>query len=206
VNELNSIIGKVAPLPAENVDTDQIIPAEYLKLLSRKGLGRYLFYTWRYDELGRPRSGFLLNDGRFKDAVILVAGKNFGIGSSREFAVWALLDYGFKAVIAPSFGDIFYGNALKSGLLCVRVSEDGVRQLQEQSKDGELTAEIDLGRQEIRTNKGDKIGFEMDPALLRRRLAEQDEISLTLGFEERIRSFERSRPRCLEVDREVFLA
>ena len=206
MNELNSIIGKVAPLPAENVDTDQIIPAEYLKLLSRKGLGRYLFYTWRYDELGRPRSGFLLNDGRFKDAVILVAGKNFGIGSSREFAVWALLDYGFKAVIAPSFGDIFYGNALKSGLLCVRVSEDGVRQLQEQSKDGELTAEIDLGRQEIRTNKGDKIGFEMDPALLRRRLAEQDEISLTLGFEERIRSFERSRPRCLEVDREVFLA
>jgi 3-isopropylmalate dehydratase small subunit len=206
VNELNSIIGKVAPLPAENVDTDQIIPAEYLKLLSRKGLGRYLFYTWRYDELGRPRSGFLLNDGRFKDSVILVAGKNFGIGSSREFAVWALLDYGFKAVIAPSFGDIFYGNALKSGLLCVKVSEDGVRQLQEQSKDGELTAEIDLGRQEIRTNKGDKIGFEMDPALLRRRLAEQDEISLTLGFEERIRSFERSRPRCLEVDREVFLA
>ncbi len=206
MNELNSIIGKVAPLPAENVDTDQIIPAEYLKLLSRKGLGRYLFYTWRYDELGRPRSDFLLNDGRFKDAVILVAGKNFGIGSSREFAVWALLDYGFKAVIAPSFGDIFYGNALKSGLLCVRVSEDGVRQLQEQSKDGELTAEIDLGRQEIRTNKGDKIGFEMDPALLRRRLAEQDEISLTLGFEERIRSFERSRPRCLEVDREVFLA
>lgn len=206
MNELNSIIGKVAPLPAENVDTDQIIPAEYLKLLSRKGLGRYLFYTWRYDELGRPRSGFLLNDGRFKDSVILVAGKNFGIGSSREFAVWALLDYGFKAVIAPSFGDIFYGNALKSGLLCVKVSEDGVRQLQEQSKDGELTAEIDLGRQEIRTNKGDKIGFEMDPALLRRRLAEQDEISLTLGFEERIRSFERSRPRCLEVDREVFLA
>jgi 3-isopropylmalate dehydratase small subunit len=206
VNELNSIIGKVAPLAAENVDTDQIIPAEYLKLLSRKGLGRYLFYTWRYDELGRPRSGFLLNDGRFKDSVILVAGKNFGIGSSREFAVWALLDYGFKAVIAPSFGDIFYGNALKSGLLCVKVSEDGVRQLQEQSKDGELTAEIDLGRQEIRTNKGDKIGFEMDPALLRRRLAEQDEISLTLGFEERIRSFERSRPRCLEVDREVFLA
>lgn len=206
MNELNSIIGKVAPLAAENVDTDQIIPAEYLKLLSRKGLGRYLFYTWRYDELGRPRSGFLLNDGRFKDSVILVAGKNFGIGSSREFAVWALLDYGFKAVIAPSFGDIFYGNALKSGLLCVKVSEDGVRQLQEQSKDGELTAEIDLGRQEIRTNKGDKIGFEMDPALLRRRLAEQDEISLTLGFEERIRSFERSRPRCLEVDREVFLA
>ncbi|MGQ9780944.1 MAG: 3-isopropylmalate dehydratase small subunit [Nitrososphaeria archaeon] len=206
MDRMGSISGKVAPLFAENVDTDQIIPAEYLKLLSRRGLGRYLFYTWRYDERGQLRRDFLLNDTRFDGAVVLVAGKNFGIGSSREFAVWALLDYGFKAVIAPSFGDIFYGNALKSGLLCIRLSEDRVRQLQEWSKDGRLTAEIDLRSQEIRTNRGERIRFEVDPVMLRQHSAGLDEIGLTLGYEESIRSHESSRPKYLEVDKMVFLA
>ena len=202
---LESVTGKVVPLFAENVDTDQIIPAEYLRLLSKKGLGKYLFYKWRYDDQGQLRSDFPLNRKEFDKSTILVTGKNFGIGSSREFAVWALQDYGFKAVIAPSFGDIFYGNALKSGLLCIRLPEDEVQRIQEESMDGRLIAEINIKSQEIKTNKGRTIKLELDPLILERFLSKRDEISHTLSHEKEISQFEKLRPKFLDIDIPIFL-
>ncbi|MEM3402955.1 MAG: 3-isopropylmalate dehydratase small subunit [Nitrososphaeria archaeon] len=200
-----SVSGKVVPLFAENVDTDQIIPAEYLRLLSKNGLGKYLFFKWRYDDQGQIQSNFPLNKREFAKSTILVAGKNFGIGSSREFAVWALQDYGFKAVIAPSFGDIFYGNALKSGLLCIQLSEDKVQQIQKAAKDGELIVEINIKNQEIRTNKGETIKLELDPLVRERFLLKQDEISYTLSHEKEISLFEKTRPKFLDIEGPIFL-
>ena len=185
--------GKAAPLEAENVDTDQIIPAQFLKLISRKGLGRYAFYRWRYDEDGRPKPGSVLDDPRFKDAVILIAGKNFGIGSSRENAVWALKDLGIRCVIAPSFGDIFYGNAAKNMLLCIKLPEETVKRLQEKARGGGLTLRIDLERQRI-TGGGMELFFEIEPHIKEKFLEGLDEIDLTLQYEDLIENYERGMP------------
>ncbi|MCS7129454.1 MAG: 3-isopropylmalate dehydratase small subunit, partial [Candidatus Caldarchaeum sp.] len=130
------VVGKAAPLEADDVDTDQIIPAEFLKVIERKGLGRYLFYRWRYDDRGGLKGDFVLDRPEFRDAKILVAGRNFGIGSSRENAVWALTDFGIRCVIASSFGDIFYVNASKNSLVCVKLPEDKVSQLRNMAKQG----------------------------------------------------------------------
>ena len=196
-NPIKAIEGKVAPLKAENVDTDQIIPAQFLKLLSRRGLGKYAFYRWRYDEKGNPRPGFILNDSRFSGAVILIAGRNFGIGSSRENAVWALTDLGIKCVIAPSFGDIFYNNAAKNMLLCIRLPEKTVKILQEKAESGDLTLRIDLESQKI-TGGGLEISFDIEPHIRERFLKGLDDISLTLQYGNLIERYEKNMPEYLK--------
>src|SRR5271154_4042115 len=142
---------KAAPLDIANLDTDQIIPKQFLKTVEREGLSKGLFYDLRFDEQGRPRDGFVLNDPRYADAGVLIAGDNFGCGSSREHAPWALLDYGVRCVIAPSFADIFYGNCFQNGLLPVALPEAEVKALMDEAKGGaNAVISIDLERQEIR--------------------------------------------------------
>jgi 3-isopropylmalate dehydratase small subunit len=181
MGEFDVIEGKAVPLAVDNVDTDQIIPAEFLKLLSRKGLGRYLFYRRRYDEDGNPKDGFVMAEERFKGGNILLAGKNFGIGSSRENAVWALTDFGIKAIIAPSFGDIFYGNAVKTFLACIRLPEEEVKALQLRAADGNLKLRVDLRQQELTSKDGLKLRFVMEEHVREKLMGRLDDIDLTLG-------------------------
>src|SRR5690625_3107655 len=130
--------GLVYPLKRANVDTDQIIPKQFLKSIKRTGFGQYLFYNWRFDNDGNKRDDFSLHDEKYKQASILISGENFGIGSSREHAPWSLLDYGFRAVIAPSFADIFYNNSLKNGLLVIKVGNDQVKQWMKEAEEEEI--------------------------------------------------------------------
>lgn len=175
------IEGKAAPLPIDNIDTDQIIPAQFLKITKREGLGRFLFYRWRFDESGKPREGFVLDDPRYSGASILITGRNFGIGSSREHAIWALLDYGIRAIIAPSFGDIFYENASRNGLACIRLSDDIVRVLIDRASSGDLYIRIDLERRSVEYDDK-KIEFEMDEATRRMLLYGLDSIGITVEY------------------------
>ncbi len=190
------IEGKAAPLRLENVDTDQIIPAEFLKILGKKGLGRYCFYRWRYNEDGSLREDFILNNPKYRDASILIAGKNFGIGSSRENAVWALQDLGIKCVIAPSFGDIFYVNSLKNMLLCIKLSEEQVKMLQELAERENLILRIDLEKNIIEY-RGGVISFDLDRVVKERFLQGLDEIQLTLKHIEKIKKYEEGMPSFL---------
>ncbi len=135
---------KATPLDRVNIDTDQIVPKQFLKLINRTGFGKYLFYDWRFDTDGKPRSDFVLNNPKYSGRQILLTRNNFGSGSSREHAVWAILDYGFKAIIAPSFADIFYTNCLKNGILPVRLPDYEVDYL---FSDEDLYIEIDLAKQ-----------------------------------------------------------
>ncbi|MCS7142295.1 MAG: 3-isopropylmalate dehydratase small subunit [Aigarchaeota archaeon] len=189
--------GKVAPLDADDVDTDQIIPAQFLKLVERRGLGKYLFYRWRYTDDGRPIPGFVLDSQEFKDASILAAGRNFGIGSSRENAVWALQDFGIKAVLASSFGDIFYVNCSKNGLLCVKLPDEVLKSIRDSAKSGKLTMTIDLEEQTIKYD--DKIlRFEIEPNIKERLLKGLDDIGLTLSqYGHLIEEHERRAPKFL---------
>jgi len=191
------IEGKAVPLAMDDVDTDQIIPAEFLKLLSRKGLGRYLFYRWRFDEQGRERGDFILCDERFKGAKILLAGRNFGIGSSRENAVWALVDFGIEAVVAPSFGDIFYGNAVKSFLACIRLPEADVRSLQKKAETGALNLRVDLPAQELTSDDGLRIKFAMEEHVKEKLINREADIDLTLDDVAAISEYEARRPKYL---------
>ncbi|NUQ89986.1 MULTISPECIES: 3-isopropylmalate dehydratase small subunit [Glycomyces] len=179
--------GRVAPLRRSNVDTDQIIPAVYLKRVTKTGFEDALFAEWREDEK------FLLNQDEYKSATILVAGTEFGTGSSREHAVWALKDYGFKAVIAPRFGDIFRGNSLKNGLLTVELPEAAVEELwhlAEVNPDAEVT--VDLEACEVRA--GDRTwAFEFDEFLRWRMMEGLDDVALTLRDEDKIAAFESNR-------------
>ncbi|MCS7146045.1 MAG: 3-isopropylmalate dehydratase small subunit [Nitrososphaerota archaeon] len=185
------VFGKAAPLEMDDVDTDQIIPAQFLKVLTRKGLGKYLFYRWRYDENGRPREGFILDRPEFRDSVILVAGRNFGIGSSRENAVWALMDFGIKCVIASSFGDIFYGNSVKNGLLCIRLDDETVRRLRVEASKGNLTLDIDVESEMIRLPSGEVLRFRLEPNVKSWLLEGLDEIEATFrDHGEKIREYE----------------
>jgi 3-isopropylmalate/(R)-2-methylmalate dehydratase small subunit len=186
--------GRAVPLRRTNVDTDQIIPAEYLKRVSREGFGDGLFAAWREDP------GFVLNQPRYAGATILVAGTDFGIGSSREHAVWALTDYGFRVVIAPRFGDIFRNNATKAGLLPVRLPEDAVSALQD-AAEAEPPAEVtvDLGAREVRVAGGQAVPFEIDDYTRWRLMEGLDDIGLTLRHADDIDEFERGRPAWLPV-------
>ncbi|MFB9662174.1 3-isopropylmalate dehydratase small subunit [Glycomyces mayteni] len=179
--------GRVAPLRRSNVDTDQIIPAVYLKRVTKTGFEDGLFAEWREDEK------FLLNQDEYRHATILVAGTEFGTGSSREHAVWALKDYGFKAVIAPRFGDIFRGNSLKNGLLTVELPDAAVEELwhlAEVNPDTEVT--VDLEACEVRA--GDRTwGFEFDEFLRWRMMEGLDDVALTLRDEDKIAAFESNR-------------
>jgi len=184
-------IGVAVPLDRPNVDTDQIIPKEYLKRIERTGFGQFLFYDWRLDEDGRPRADFVLNDERYTGASILLAGRNFGCGSSREHAVWALHDFGIRAVIAPSFADIFANNALANGLLPVALPEDQMQSLMQRAHTRhELT--VDLESCQVRDGQGFSAPFTMDPSARHRLLNGLDDIGLTLQHEDAIVRYERA--------------
>jgi 3-isopropylmalate/(R)-2-methylmalate dehydratase small subunit len=182
--------GLVVPLDRDNVDTDQIVPKQFLKLIERKGFGNYLFFNWRFDEKGEPRPDFILNEPKYKKASILVSRANFGCGSSREHAVWALVDYGIKAVIAESFADIFYSNAYKNGLLLVTLKPEEVGEIMNKAKEGSLYLTVNLEEQKVSEQSGVEYRFEI-PRFIKERLLEGlDDIGITLKCESRILEYE----------------
>ena len=159
-----TLVSTAVPMRAENVDTDQIIPARYLTAVTKAGMGDGLFAAWRYETDGSPKPDFVLNAPDYQGAEILIAGRNFGSGSSREHAVWALTEYGFRAVIAPGFADIFYNNSLKSGLLPVTLPEDQVAMLWDLVEEQpDTTISIDLDAQTVTLPDGQQAGFAIDP-------------------------------------------
>ena len=177
----------VTPLDKVNVDTDQIVPKQFLKLVQKSGFGKFLFFNWRYDENENPKSDFVLNDSKYDNSKILVAGDNFGCGSSREHAVWALQDYGFSVIIAPSFADIFFSNCFKNGILPITLDSKTVEKLQKENS----TVNVDLQDQTI-TTLNDKIHFDIDPHKKKILLEGLDDIAQTLQFEDKITDFEKS--------------
>jgi len=182
--------GLVYPLNRSNVDTDQIIPKQFLKRIERTGFGQYLFYHWRFDDDGNKRNDFNLNDEKYDKASILIAGDNFGCGSSREHAPWSLLDYGFKVIIAPSFADIFYNNSLKNGIIPIKVAEDQVNDWLERADRSELTLAIDLETKTITDNEDQKVAFDIPEYHRNNLMNGWDEISLTLQLENEISKYE----------------
>src|ERR1700686_895179 len=176
--------GLVAPLDRSNVDTDQIIPKQFLKRVERTGFGEFLFYDWRFRPDGQPDSSFPLNESRYRGASILVAGKNFGCGSSREHAPWSLADYGFRAIIAPSFADIFANNCLKNGLLPVTLGETDVAELMRRAKEIEdYQAKVDLEGKTVTDAHGFAAAFEIGDFQRYCLLEGLDDIGLTLKHE-----------------------
>jgi 3-isopropylmalate/(R)-2-methylmalate dehydratase small subunit len=192
VKPFRSTTGKAAVLDRPDVDTDQIMPKQFLKRIERTGFGELLFYDWRYDADGRPRPDFELNNEAYAGARILLAGRNFGCGSSREHAPWGLQEYGFDVVIAPSFGDIFASNCVKIGLVPIVLPSEQVKQLMELAeRDGaELT--VDLEQQLVLAPGGEALHFSFDPAQRHRLLNGLDDIGLSLEHEADITAYEKS--------------
>src|ERR1041384_3898117 len=187
--------GKVAPLHRANVDTDQIVPKQFLKRIERTGFGEFLFYDWRRDQNGQLDPGFPLNHSRHKGASILVAGKNFGCGSSREHAVWALADFGFRAVISSSFADIFANNSTKNGFLTVSLSEYEAALLMQRAQEiDNYTVTVDLEKCEVRDEQGFCAKFPMDEFVRHCLLNGLDDIGLTLQHEAEIADYETKHP------------
>jgi 3-isopropylmalate/(R)-2-methylmalate dehydratase small subunit len=185
-------VGIVVPLDRVNVDTDQIIPKQFLKLIERTGFGQYLFYDWRFHPDRSLRADFVFNDPRYRGSSVLLARGNFGYGSSREHAAWALLDYGFKVLIAPSYADIFYNNCFKNGILAAILDERTVNQLFEEVARREgYSLYVDLESQMIRKPDGTNLHFEIDPFRKKCLLEGLDDISLALQHEEKIGSYEK---------------
>ena len=176
------------PLDKVNVDTDQIIPKQFLKLVQKTGFGQYLFYDWRYEKDGSTKKDFVLNEPRYRDSKILLARNNFGCGSSREHAAWALLDFGFRAVLSTSFADIFYNNCFKNGILPIKVSEQVLQKLFESRSE----IEIDLEKQTI-TNDGIAISFDIEPHWKKILLEGLDDIALTLQYNNEISKYENAQ-------------
>jgi 3-isopropylmalate/(R)-2-methylmalate dehydratase small subunit len=188
--------GVVAPLDRPNVDTDQIIPKQFLKRIERTGFGEFLFYDWRYAAGGEPQTSFVLNEPRYEGATILVAGRNFGCGSSREHAPWALLDYGFRAVIAPSFADIFANNCTKNGILPVVLTDVEVAEVTRRAEALEdYRVTVDLERSTVSDARGFSASFEMDDFRRRCLLEGLDDIGLTLQHEPQVTAYEARRQR-----------
>lgn len=183
--------GLVAPLDRANVDTDQIIPKQFLKRIERTGFGEFLFYDWRYLPDGQANSSFVLNEPRYQGASILVAGKNFGCGSSREHAPWALGEFGFRAIIAPSFADIFANNCFKNGMLPIAVPVEEIMKRAQEIESYQLT--VDLGPQMITDEHGLSIPFTVGSFQRYCLLEGLDDIGLTLRHEEAIKAYEASR-------------
>jgi 3-isopropylmalate/(R)-2-methylmalate dehydratase small subunit len=191
MEKFTTLTGIAAPLPLVNVDTDMIIPKQYLKTIARTGLGRGLFDEMRYDTDGNEIPGFVLNQPAFRDAEILVTGENFGCGSSREHAPWALLDFGIRCVIAPSFADIFFNNCFKNGILPVVLPQAEVDVLMEDARKGaNARMTVDLEAQTITTSDGQVIAFEVDPFRKHCLLNGLDDIGLTLEKAPAIARFE----------------
>jgi 3-isopropylmalate/(R)-2-methylmalate dehydratase small subunit len=196
------VTGLAAPLRRANVDTDQIIPKQYLKSIRRTGFGDYLFDGWRFDDEGdigitpnerRINPTFVLNQARYQGAEILVAGRNFGCGSSREHAVWALREYGFRCVIAPAFADIFFSNCFKNGFLPIVLEEEAVEELLQLAESpGGLQLTVDLPAQQVVVAGGRSYAFDIDANAKRMLVGGLDDIGLTLAEADQIRAFEES--------------
>ncbi|WP_010192596.1 3-isopropylmalate dehydratase small subunit [Bacillus sp. m3-13] len=186
-------IGKVIPLDKANVDTDQIIPKQFLKRIERTGFGQFLFYDWRFEANGEKNDTFVMNDPKIEGASILLARKNFGCGSSREHAPWALKDYGIKVVIAPSFADIFYNNCFKNGILPVVLKEAEVEELFEKVSKNVLELEVDLELQEVCVKNEMKYHFEADEYRKQMLLKGLDDIGLTEMYTDEIYEYEQTR-------------
>ena len=186
MDSFKKITSIVTPLDKVNVDTDQIVPKQFLKLVQKSGFGKFLFFNWRYDEQENEKSDFILNNPKYENSQILVAGDNFGCGSSREHAVWALLDYGFAVIIAPSFADIFFSNCFKNGVLPITLDQKIVEKLLQET--GML--EVDLENQIIKTPSSE-ISFEIDSYQKKILLEGLDDISITFQYEDKISDFEK---------------
>src|SRR5690625_153668 len=182
--------GLVYPLNRANIDTDQIIPKQFLKRIERSGFGQFLFYHWRFDDDGNKRSEFSLNNSAYDNVSILIAGENFGCGSSREHAPWALLDYGFRVVIAPSFADIFYNNALKNGIIPIQLDQAQLDKWMDLAEKSKLILTVDLTNQLIIDAGQQEVQFDI-PAYHKEKLINGwDDIALTLQHEEKIKTYE----------------
>jgi 3-isopropylmalate/(R)-2-methylmalate dehydratase small subunit len=194
VEPIRRFSSRVVPLPNENVDTDQITPARFLKTTEKSGLGKVLFYDWRYDAAGTPRPDFILNKPEAAGAAVLLAGNNFGCGSSREHSPWALADFGFRAVISTAFADIFRNNCLKNGILPITVSEvvhADLFRLREADPNIEVT--IDLAAQRLDLPDGSAAAFPIDAFSKKCLLEGLDELGYLMGFDDRIAAFEAAR-------------
>ena len=187
--------GRVAPLERVNVDTDQIIPKQFLKRIEKTGFGQFLFYDWRFGVDGKKNADFVLDEPRYEGASVLIAGKNFGCGSSREHAVWALADFGFRAVISSSFADIFANNSTKNGFLTVRLSEDEAAELMQRAQEiDDYSVTIDLEKCEVRDDQDFRAKFTVDDFVRHCLLNGLDDIGLTLQHEAEIATYEAGHP------------
>jgi len=194
MEKFTTLTGVAAPLPQVNVDTDMIIPKQFLKTVQRTGLSKGLFYEMRFDENGRPKEGFVLDQPAYKNTRILVTGENFGCGSSREHAPWALLDAGIRCVIAPSFADIFYNNCFKNGILPIALPQEQVDLLMDDAGRGaNAVLSIDLEKQEITGPDGGTIKFDIDPFRKHCLMNGLDDIGLTLEKADKIAAYEDTR-------------
>jgi 3-isopropylmalate/(R)-2-methylmalate dehydratase small subunit len=188
--------GIVAPLDRPNIDTDQIIPKQFLKRIERTGFGEFLFYDWRYAAGDEPNPSFVLNEPGYEGATILVTGRNFGCGSSREHAPWALLDYGFRAIIAPSFADIFANNCMKNGIVPVGLSEREVAEITQRAQTVEgYRLTVDLGRSVVQDANGFSAAFEIDEFRRHCLMEGLDDIGLTLQYELQVSAYEAQRAK-----------
>ncbi|MEJ1159826.1 3-isopropylmalate dehydratase small subunit [Prosthecomicrobium sp. N25] len=192
MDKFTTLTGVAAPLPIVNIDTDMIIPKQFLKTIERTGLAKGLFYEMRFNEDGTEKPGFVLNQPAYRKAQILVAGDNFGCGSSREHAPWALLDYGIRCVISTSFADIFYNNCFKNGILPIVVSPEDLEKLMDDASRGaNATLTVDLEAQEIRGPDGGRVAFDLDPFRKHCLLNGLDDIGLTLEKADKISGYEK---------------
>ena len=187
MEKFKKISSTITPFDKANVDTDQIVPKQFLKLVQKTGFGKYLFYNWRFDSDGTPKKDFILNESKYANSKILVTNENFGCGSSREHAVWALKDYGFSVIIAPSFADIFYSNCFKNGVLPIQMSRNTVEQIFTNTSE----LEVDLENQTIRANDLQE-HFDIESDKKRRLLEGLDDIALTMKSETAIDAFEKN--------------
>jgi 3-isopropylmalate/(R)-2-methylmalate dehydratase small subunit len=191
MEKFNKVTGVAAPLPLVNVDTDKIIPKQFLKTIARTGLGKGLFYEMRTNEDGTARDDFILDQEPYTNAEILIAGDNFGCGSSREHAPWALQDFGIKVVIAPTFADIFYNNSFKNGMLLIKLPQEQIDNLMSVASDPENPEiSVDLEKQEVYAPNGVVYPFELDPFLKQCLLEGLDDIGLTMQQDGKIKDFE----------------
>ncbi len=194
MDKFETLTGVAAPLPMINVDTDMIIPKQFLKTIKRTGLGKSLFFEMRYDEAGKEIPDFVLNRPAYRNAKVLVAGENFGCGSSREHAPWSILDFGIRCVIAPGFADIFYNNCFKNGILPIKLPQETCDKLMKAAENGaNATFTVDLAAQEITTPDGEKVAFDVDPFRKHCLLNGLDDIGLTLVKKTKIDTYETAR-------------
>lgn len=191
MDSFKEIKSKLIPLDMINVDTDQIIPKQFLKLIQKSGYGDFLFYDWRFDHSGNPKKQFVLNDPKYKERQVLLTRDNFGCGSSREHAVWALFDYGIRVIIASSFADIFYNNCFKKGLLPIFLSKNEIEYLFHLVDEKDATVEVSLQKQTVSISEK-TINFDIDSTRKKMLLEGMDEIGFTLRFDDRILNYEKA--------------